>query len=109
NGNNGNNGGDDTAADPDAVGTVGGVMYKRASTLSGEINFWSWDEMFNDVIVEFNKVYPNIKVNFTQLEIGALHDRLQTTITAGAEAPDVSHILGGDHNRVAQPGLLEDL
>src|SRR5690606_16698749 len=49
------------------------IAYTHEFDLEGEIDFWSWDEMFEDVIVEFNKLYPNIKVNLTVLPMGELH------------------------------------
>ena len=95
-----NNGGnDDDSNEQDKI------PYLHDSSLEGEITFWSWDDMFEEVIVEFNKVYPNIKVNFTRPD--ALEDKLQTTIAAGSGAPDVSHVM--DISRFGAPGLLEDL
>ncbi|MBD2867799.1 extracellular solute-binding protein [Paenibacillus arenilitoris] len=102
------------SGDNSAAGGDGGeqapaekIAYKYDPATTGEITFWTWDAMFKEVIGEFKKVYPNIKVNMVQIEIGQLHDRLQTTIAAGKGAPDVSHVLGVD--RYGAPGLLEDL
>src|SRR5690606_25854332 len=39
------------------------VTYTHPTDIEGEIDFWSWDPMFEDVIKEFNKMYPNVKVN----------------------------------------------
>ncbi len=76
------------------------------SSLEGEITVWSWGA-WEEQIEIFNELYPNIKVNLVQQEIDALHDNLQTTLTAGKGAPDVSHVLNVD--RYGTPGLLEDL
>lgn len=88
-------------------GNEDGITYTIDTNVEGEINFWSWDTMFEDVIVEFNKVYPNVKVNLTVMDIGELHDKLQTTINSGSGAPDVSHV--DNVIRYGEPGLLEDL
>lgn len=85
------------------------ITYTHPFDLEGEIDFWTWDPMFEDVIVEFNKTYPNIKVNLSVMELGELHDNLQTTLTAGRGAPDVSHMEQGNFTRFQSEGLLEDL
>ncbi|MCJ8012603.1 extracellular solute-binding protein [Paenibacillus sp. KQZ6P-2] len=63
--------------------------------LSGEITLWNGlgkdDKSFDNVIVGFNKKYPNIKVknlkNGTHYEIA---NKMKTAIAAGSGAPDVS-------------------
>src|SRR5690606_41575410 len=55
------------------------IAYTHEFDLEGEIDFWSWDEMFEDVIVEFNKLYTNIKVNLIVLTIGKLQYNLTNT------------------------------
>ena len=95
-------GGDDEGENSDEI------TYTHDFDLEGEINFWSWDDMFVEVIEEFNEVYPNIKVNLTNFEIGELHDTLQTTINAGSGAPDVSHVEQGSFPIFQPEGLLED-
>nr|WP_144923580.1 extracellular solute-binding protein [Paenibacillus bovis] len=84
------------------------ITYTHEFDLEGEIDFWSWDEMFEDVIVEFNKLYPNIKVNLTVLPMGELHDNLATTIAAGRGAPDAVHVEQGQFPRYQAEGLLVD-
>ncbi len=65
--------------------------------------------MFTDVIEEFNKVYPDVKVNLVNMEFGELHDNLQTTISAGNGAPDVAHVEQFQIARFQPEGMLEDL
>ena len=77
------------------------------SSLEGEINFWTFVGGFEEIIEEFNKVYPNIKVNLvTNWEI---HDNLQTTMNAGSGAPDVALVEVGQFPRYVTGDLLEDL
>jgi len=75
----------DDAAKTDTVNTE----------LSGEITLWNGlgkdDKSFDDVIVGFNKKYPNIKVN--NLKNGTHYEianKMKTAIAAGSGAPDVS-------------------
>lgn len=56
---------------------------------SGEITIWdrSGDlfKVFDAAIADFNKVYPNIKVNHQAVDIDA---KLQNTLITGADVPD---------------------
>ncbi len=105
-----------TAADTDnevgeegKEGESGEIEYTYDSSVSGEITFWSWDAMFEDIIKEFNKVYPNVKVELVNMELGELHDNLQTTINAGEGAPDVAHMEQFQIARFQSEGLLVDV
>lgn len=79
----------DDAAKTDTVNTQ----------LSGEITFWNAlakeDKSFDNVIENFQKKYPNIKVK--NLRFGGLShydiaNKLKTAIAAGSGAPDVAFI-----------------
>nr|WP_144926284.1 extracellular solute-binding protein [Paenibacillus bovis] len=79
------------------------------SSLEGEITFWNFlPDIYDGVIEEFNKVYPNIKVKNVVLEFGELHDKLQTVTSAGSGAPDVALVEQGSFPRYGN-GVLEDL
>ena len=79
------------------------------SSLSGEITFWTWvGDMFEEIIPDFNKVYPNIKVNVIGMDFNSVHEKLQTTLAAGSGAPDLTHIGIGEIPRFNSE-LLEDL
>jgi multiple sugar transport system substrate-binding protein len=75
---------------------------------TAEINVWTFWSL-EESIKKFNAVYPNIKVNFSQLSWQENHDKLMTTIAAGTGAPDVGYVEAnfmGTFNNL--PGL-EDL
>lgn len=78
------------------------------TSLEGEITFWNFlPNIYDEVIVEFNKVYPNIKVN--QVAMGwEMHDKLQTALAAGTGAPDVAVVEQGAFTRYGAD-MLEDL
>ena len=74
-------------ATPDAT-TV--ATDKKPADYTGTLNVWSFtDELkTSNFISEFNKVYPNIKVKFTQ--VGQDYPtKLKTVLQAGAGAPDL--------------------
>ncbi|MCJ8012601.1 extracellular solute-binding protein [Paenibacillus sp. KQZ6P-2] len=89
---------DDAAKTADTNSSGDAVKTDTVNTeLSGEINLWGSigkdTQMMDDVIVGFNKKYPNIKVN--NHSFGSLYEmanKLKTAIAAGSGAPDVSSL-----------------
>jgi len=72
--------------------------------LSGTVKVWDWDEAFQTgMIAEFNKKYPNIKVEVTVVNPNDYLQKLQSGIASGSDVPDV--ILGESAYR----GKLFDL
>lgn len=72
--------------------------------LTATINVWDWDEAFlEEMIPEFNKVYPSIKVEYTIVNPNDYLQKLQSGIASGSDVPDV--ILG----ETAYRGQLFDL
>ncbi|RED53159.1 ABC transporter substrate-binding protein [Cohnella lupini] len=72
--------------------------------MSGTVKVWDWDEAFQTgMIAEFNKKYPNIKVEVTVVNPNDYLQKLQSGIASGSDVPDV--ILGESAYR----GKLFDL
>ncbi|GHT78099.1 sugar ABC transporter substrate-binding protein [Spirochaetia bacterium] len=68
--------------------TPEGFTARSPSEYSGTITLWSWTDDPVYQIAAFNKVYPNIKVEFTQ--IGEGYDtKMQTIVDNGTDGPDV--------------------
>lgn len=103
-------GGDGGNASPSASPAASGGSSPSASAdadptqLSGTVRVWDWDEAFqNGMIAEFNKKYPNIKVEVTVVNPNDYLQKLQSGIASGSDVPDV--ILG----EAAYRGRLFDL
>src|SRR5690625_4991309 len=76
---------------------------------AGEIEFWTWStDIYEELIEEFNEVYPEIKVNLSVMPLGELHDKLATTLAAGSGSPDVAMVEVGEFPRYTDGDLLED-
>jgi ABC-type glycerol-3-phosphate transport system substrate-binding protein len=61
------------------------------------INVWGWpgsNEALQLSLSGFNKLYPNIKVNFVKMAWQDVHQKLQIVLAAGSGAPDVSWVDG---------------
>ncbi|MFC0214616.1 ABC transporter substrate-binding protein [Paenibacillus chartarius] len=88
--------GTNTAAGDSASSAGGGIK--------GTIKVWDWDEAFlKRMVPEFNKKYPNVKVEYTVVNNTDYMQKLQSGIASGSDVPDV--ILGEMNYR----GQLFDL
>ncbi|MBO3748818.1 sugar ABC transporter substrate-binding protein [Streptosporangiaceae bacterium NEAU-GS5] len=64
---------------------------KPNTTLSGTLNFWGWtNDAPNAIVPEFNKAYPNVKVNVVDVGAEDIGTKLLTAMRAGQGAPDIS-------------------
>ncbi|MGQ7311129.1 ABC transporter substrate-binding protein [Microbacterium arabinogalactanolyticum] len=94
------------AADPKAKATFDP---KEKVTLN--LAFWGNDvraDLYNQVIAEFNKKYPNIKVNSTFLGFPEFWEKRQTE-AAGGGLPDVMQFDYSYLRQYSENGLLLDL
>jgi multiple sugar transport system substrate-binding protein len=92
----GGNTGDNKTTNEDAGG--------EPAELSGTVKIWDWDEAFQKgMIPEFNKKYPNIKIELTVVNPNDYLQKLQSGIASGSDVPDI--ILGESAYR----GKLFDL
>lgn len=71
----------------------GGGDSSSPESIEATIKVWDWDEAFLEYMIpEFNKVYPNIKVDYSIVNNVDYLQKLQSGIASGSEVPDV--ILG---------------
>lgn len=77
------------------------------------ISVWAWptaDNGLKQVIPDFEKKYPDIKIKLISMDYGQVHQKLLTTLAAGVGSPDVTMV---EINHIAsfrqQNGLLVDL
>ncbi|MBB3113029.1 multiple sugar transport system substrate-binding protein [Paenibacillus phyllosphaerae] len=93
---NGNNGGKKEGNSAGA-GTEGNTAEEgatdgatSAADLKGTIKVWDWDEAFlQRMVPEFNKLYPNVKVEYTVVNNNDYMQKLQSGIASGSDVPDV--------------------
>jgi multiple sugar transport system substrate-binding protein len=63
---------------------------KKPEDYKGTISVWLWDQNYVKSTVEaFNKVYPNIKVEFTNVAVGDYLQKMQITAASNGDLPDV--------------------
>jgi multiple sugar transport system substrate-binding protein len=75
------------------------------------LEFWTWVPGIEKTVALFEKAYPNVKVNVTNLGGGqsGTYPKLQTALKAGSGAPDLAQVEYGYIPFFAETGGLADL
>jgi ABC-type glycerol-3-phosphate transport system substrate-binding protein len=80
-------------------GSSGGAAAgSGGSATSGTVNWWGWSpsaEAAKADIAEFNKVYPNIGVNYKLLPVTGVAAAMRPALASGALGPDVFNVTPG--------------
>lgn len=64
---------------------------KKPEDYKGEITVWTWwKPYFDESIADFNKTYPNVKVNLTVMGWGDYVTKFETAKASGGALPDVA-------------------
>ena len=79
------------------------------SATSGEITYWSYTDSANNLVQEFNKVYPDIKINLQVFGGDEYKTKLLTTIQSGQGIPDLFDLDEGYVYEFFDQGVTEDL
>ncbi len=75
------------------------------------INVWTWEAIENqqDTIAEFNKVYPNIHVEFTMVDSEDMVTKLQLALASDSQLPDIAWLEIGQRGKLVSMDCWEDL
>ncbi len=88
---------------------------ETASSESSEedvtINVWTWEPIENQqpTIDEFNKVYPNIHVEFTMVDSEDMVTKLQLALASNSQLPDVAWLEIAQRGKLVSLDCWEDL
>ena len=80
--------------------------------ISADIVVGGWpsgDDAFKAALPGFNKLYPNINVEFQFTDTTSYHQNLATSLAAGSGAPDVAMVEGAYVAQYRNSSALEDL
>ena len=65
------------------------------SSVSGELTWWDTSDaaneapVFKQMIAEFNKTYPNVKINYQSVPFAEAQNKFKTAAAAKSGAPDI--------------------
>ncbi len=81
------------------------------TSMSGEVTVWTWfgDQITQSIVPEFNKMYPNIKVNSINVPGNEFKTKFMSAVAAGSGAPDVSAVQDNEIKQYIENGGLFDL
>jgi multiple sugar transport system substrate-binding protein len=77
---------------------------------AGTLTVWGWDDpYFNAMTAAFNKIYPNVKFEYTPVANGDLLQKYQTAIATGTELPDIAWAIIDSRAKVFELDMWEAL
>ncbi|MCW3790231.1 extracellular solute-binding protein [Paenibacillus sp. LS1] len=77
---------------------------------SGTITMWGWNKAFYEPTVEaFSKKYPDIKINFVEVAAKDYLKKIQTSVAAGGDLPDIIWGEAGFRGALFALNILDDL
>lgn len=107
--------GDKTAAADDSQtggeeGTEeGGGENTDPAEVTGEITYWTYTDSANNLVNEFNKVYPNVKVDLQVFGGDEYKTKILTALQSGGDVPDVFDLDEGYLYEFIDSELVADL
>lgn len=76
----------------------------------GTLTMWGWDEAYyKKMTEEFNKIYPNVKFEYTPVANGDLLQKYQTALATGTELPDIAWSIVDSRAKVFELDMWEPL
>lgn len=75
-----------------AAGSTAAGSTSQTGALKGEITQWVWGDYEKKGAVDFNKTYPDIKVNYVMVPQNDYVKKLQTTAASNGDMPDVANL-----------------
>ena len=96
-----------------AIIAAAAFMVGGSAIAETTLDFWSWRQediqAYNEIIAEFEKAHPDIKVTYTAHE-NQNYATILTTALTGGSGPDIIHTRAyGAFETMAAPGYLEAL
>ncbi len=83
---------------------------KTAEDYSGTITLWGWDtNYYEKTFAEFQKVYPNVKLEVTNVSTADYIQKIQTTLAAGGELPDLLAAESAYRGKLYEMDIWENL
>lgn len=82
----------------------------ESSGSKGEITVWDWNDAYEKKMYpEFQKAYPDIKVNYVSVAHGDYMQKLQSAIATGTDVPDIILGEGSWRGKMFDMDILENL
>jgi multiple sugar transport system substrate-binding protein len=77
---------------------------------SGTLTIWGWDDPYHNTMTRaFNRLYPNVKFEYTPVANGDLLQKYQTALATGTELPDIAWAIIDSRAKVFELDMWEPL
>lgn len=81
---------------------------RRDKSVEGKLTLWGWYNLVPKAVVkDFQKVYPNVELDFVDFSLEDTHTKLLTALNSGTGAPDISMVQDRDGPRFHRLDLLD--
>jgi len=77
--------------------------------VTGNLTYWTFTDSANNLVTEFNKVYPNVKVTLNVFGGDEYKTKILTTLQSGKDIPDVFDLEEGYAYEFLDSDMLLDL
>jgi multiple sugar transport system substrate-binding protein len=77
--------------------------------VTGAITYWTFTDSANNLVTEFNKVYPNVKVDLNVFGGDEYKTKILTTLQSGKDIPDIFDLEEGYAYEFLDSDMLLDL
>lgn len=79
------------------------------ASVTGEFTYWSFTDSANNLVNEFNKVYPNVRIDLQVFGGEEYKTKILTALQSGTDVPDVFDLEEGYMYEFMDSDLLADL
>lgn len=77
--------------------------------VTGEFTYWTYTDSANNLVNEFNKVYPNVNINLQVFGGDEYKTKILTALQSGTDVPDVFDLEEGYIYEFLDSELIADL
>lgn len=101
--------GQESAASQAAASEAGEEV--KPEDIKATVDVWTWEPYENQkaIIADFNKVYPNIAIEFTTVETKDMPMKFQTALASDSDVPDVAWCPIDNRGKMMALDCWEDL
>lgn len=79
------------------------------ASVTGEFTYWTYTDSANNLVNEFNKVYPNVKIDVQVFGGDEYKTKILTALQSGQDVPDVFDLEEGYMYEFMDSDLIADL
>ncbi len=100
---------EETTAEENAETETAEETTADPASITGEFTYWTYTDSANNLVNEFNKVYPNVTVNLQVFGGDEYKTKILTALQSGTDVPDVFDLEEGYMYEFLDSDMISDL